>query len=125
MATMGGSSDPTFVDTNVLIQAAITTAPLHVEAVAKLAALGGTGAELWNQPDRLRPVWGDHYHRTIGLRSRFIEYRKPTHRHREDSRKFSQPRLDPYLAVVRSLAQEEGAAHTTRHAVIPERLWGD
>ena len=27
MATTGGSADPTFVDTNVLIQAAITTAP--------------------------------------------------------------------------------------------------
>ncbi len=47
MATTGGSADPTFVDTNVLIQAAITTAPLHGVAVARLATLGGTGAELW------------------------------------------------------------------------------
>lgn len=54
MATTGGSADPTFVDTNVLIQAAITTAPLHGAAVARLAALGGTGAELWISRQVLR-----------------------------------------------------------------------
>ena len=54
MATTGGSAEPTFVDTNVLIQAAITTAPLHVEAVARLAALDGTGAELWISRQVLR-----------------------------------------------------------------------
>lgn len=54
MATTGGSADPTFIDTNILIQAAITTAPLHLAAVAKLAALGGVGAELWISRQVLR-----------------------------------------------------------------------
>jgi predicted nucleic acid-binding protein len=47
MATTAGSADPVFVDTSVLIQAAITSAPLHGAAVARLAALGGTGVEFW------------------------------------------------------------------------------
>jgi predicted nucleic acid-binding protein len=54
MATTGASADPVFVDTNVLIQATITAAPLHAVAVARLAALTGSGSELWISRQVLR-----------------------------------------------------------------------
>lgn len=54
MATTAGDVDPTFVDTNVLIQAAIVTAPLHAVAVARLAELSAAGAEFWISRQVLR-----------------------------------------------------------------------
>jgi predicted nucleic acid-binding protein len=54
MATTGGSAEATFIDTNVLIQSAITSAPLHGEAIARLAELGAPGAELWISRQVLR-----------------------------------------------------------------------
>jgi len=45
MATMG--ADPVFVDTNVLVNANIATAPFHAAALHELRSLQNSGVTLW------------------------------------------------------------------------------
>ena len=46
--------DPVFVDTNVLVYSAVTSAPLHTAAMGKLGLLRGAGVVLWTSRQVLR-----------------------------------------------------------------------
>src|SRR5271168_5235862 len=52
-----------------------------------------------------------------------IEHREPTHRDPENVRKFLQSMFDPFLTV-HPLAEQPGAAHAARNAVVPARNEG-
>jgi predicted nucleic acid-binding protein len=46
--------DPVFVDTNVLVFSTVPSAPLHIAAKQKLAAVRGAGVVLWTSRQVLR-----------------------------------------------------------------------
>jgi len=48
-----------------------------------------------------------------------VHHGKPADGDRENFRKFLQPTQNPFFTVVRTFAQQEGASHTPRHAVVP------
>jgi predicted nucleic acid-binding protein len=54
MTTAAAAPDPVFVDTNVLVYAAISSSPFHGPAFARLDALGKAGVELWISRQVLR-----------------------------------------------------------------------
>jgi predicted nucleic acid-binding protein len=54
MTTAAAAPDPVFVDTNVLVYAAIPAFPLHGAALARLAALRQASVELWISRQILR-----------------------------------------------------------------------
>ena len=54
MTTAAAAPEPVFVDTNVLIYAAIPAFPWHADAVARLTELEAAGAPLWISRQSLR-----------------------------------------------------------------------
>lgn len=54
MTTAAAVPEPVFVDTNVLIYAAIPAFPLHAEAAQRLGELEATGTPLWISRQTLR-----------------------------------------------------------------------
>jgi predicted nucleic acid-binding protein len=54
MTTAVAAPDPVFVDTNVLVFAAITSSPFYFEAFGRLDALRQAGVELWVSRQILR-----------------------------------------------------------------------
>lgn len=54
MTTAAAAPEPVFLDTNVLIYAAIPAFPLHGEAVLRLTELEAAGAPLWISRQTLR-----------------------------------------------------------------------
>jgi len=48
-----------------------------------------------------------------------IQHGIPTHAHGEDLGEFLQTFFDPGFAIMGTFAQQESAAHTASHAVIP------
>jgi len=54
MTTAAAAPEPVFVDTNVLVYAAIPAFPLHVDAKTRLTQLEADGAPLWISRQRLR-----------------------------------------------------------------------
>ncbi len=54
MTTAVAAPDPAFVDTNVLVFAAITSSPFYSEAFGRLDALRQAGVELWVRRQILR-----------------------------------------------------------------------
>ena len=51
---MIANANAVFVDTNILIRATITSAPLHAQARTNLDELAESGAELWISPQVIR-----------------------------------------------------------------------
>ena len=54
MTTAAAAPEPVFVDTNVLVYAAIPAFPLHVDARTRLTELEAAGAPLWISRQTLR-----------------------------------------------------------------------
>ena len=54
MTTVVAAPDPVFIDTNILVFAAITSSPFHAEAFGRLDALRRAGVELWLNRQVLR-----------------------------------------------------------------------
>lgn len=54
MTTVAAAPEPVFVDTNVLIYAAIPAFPWHADAIARLTELEAAGAPLWISRQTLR-----------------------------------------------------------------------
>jgi predicted nucleic acid-binding protein len=54
MTTAAAAPEPVFVDTNVLVYAAIPAFPLHVDAKTRLTGLEANGAPLWISRQTLR-----------------------------------------------------------------------
>jgi predicted nucleic acid-binding protein len=54
MTTAAAVPDPVFVDTNILVFAAITSSPFHAEAFGQLDAFRQAGVELWISRQILR-----------------------------------------------------------------------
>jgi predicted nucleic acid-binding protein len=54
MTTVAAAPEPVFVDTNILIYAAIPAFPWHTDAVSRLSELEASGATVWISRQTLR-----------------------------------------------------------------------